>query len=1020
ETFTHNGTEEEIAVETVSSTGATDVAGNAENATIDDTFEIDTQKPTIIAVEMFDVDGDGSIDEVLLTFNDNIVDATVTPANFTIGGTAADTVLATTSTNGTDANVANDNEITIAVAAGVVGTEAKELVYTAGTLTDDVGNAMANQTVLAGAVTDSAAPVAISAQYLDVTAIDGRVDRLDVTFSENITLTAYADGDWTIGAGTVNLANETNAVVQGGNGNSAILRISTLGDAGVTGGAVNPTYAYTNNTNNLNDGINNTPTFGAQAATDGAAPVPLGGQATYLDTNSNGTVNRVDVLFSSEVTNTLSEFEAADHVFSGTSALGAITPTAAAFAGNTLQINVTPATANVTGSAVAPNYTHTNQGTLGSVNDGLGNASVTFGLGAVNDAAAPVPLSAQYLDTNANGTVNRADVTFSAEVTNTLNEFEAGDHVFSAGSALGVITSTAAAFVGDVLQVTVTVANGNVTGSVVVPTYTYTNQATAGSVNDGLGNVAVTSGAVNNADGAPPIILSGTYTDNDNDGQVDRAVLTTTADTGIVCTAFFPTVDFTVGTAGTIGLAESLNDGCLTNGTTNIIIAGITSLADTTGGPINPIVTYTQPGNGVEDGDGNDIPTANNVTLTDAARPRVSTTTATTIDWNNDGFVDGQRVTFTEAVDDSTLTGFTAPAADIATVVFLIADGPTNTYTVETIDLSNATGLDGNVDDNVLVVKITNNQAGFDTGDVTDLTITGSTLADLVGNVILDHANGDIAEQDGAAPIITLLNPPHLSTGIPTTQLITITFSEAMTQGSMASSSVVDDPGGWTFQTWTLGDTRVELVHNNFLNGTVYDITPTGTDASAQTVALSNGTIVPIPFRFTTAFAGGGGGTGASHPPSVIVSVTGDPSLGLTIDGGAESTASLDVMLNLDYQNVLDMRFANSAAELAAAPWQNPVYTKTWRLAEGPAGSREVFVEGRGYEGADNVTASDSINYQPPAVEEEPTEEDELVPPAVTQLMPGELLKGASSSAVYYYASDGGRYVFFNETIFFT
>jgi len=124
--------------------------------------ELDTTPPTITGVNEFDVDGDGSVDETLLTFSEKITDATVTPADFTIGGTAADTKMATTSTNGTDLNVANDNQITIKVAAGVVGTETKDVVYTRGSLTDLAGNFMVNQTVLAAAVTDDADPVVVS------------------------------------------------------------------------------------------------------------------------------------------------------------------------------------------------------------------------------------------------------------------------------------------------------------------------------------------------------------------------------------------------------------------------------------------------------------------------------------------------------------------------------------------------------------------------------------------------------------------------------------------------------------------------------------------------------------------------------------------------------------------------------------------------------------------------------------------------------------------------------------------
>ena len=60
--------------------------------------------------------------------------------------------------------------ITISVAAGVVGTEAKAVVYTAGSLTDSNGVFLANQTVLAGAVNDNASPVILTTSPADLAA----------------------------------------------------------------------------------------------------------------------------------------------------------------------------------------------------------------------------------------------------------------------------------------------------------------------------------------------------------------------------------------------------------------------------------------------------------------------------------------------------------------------------------------------------------------------------------------------------------------------------------------------------------------------------------------------------------------------------------------------------------------------------------------------------------------------------------------------------------------------------------
>ena len=145
---------------------------------------VDIVPPTLTGVREFDVNADGKIDETMLTFSENIVDATVTAANFTIGGTAADTKMATTSTNGVDTNTANDAVITIKKAVGVAGTEAKAVVYTAGTLTDTAGNPLANVTIAAGSVTDNAAPVILSTSPASGAVSVASTANIVVTFSE--------------------------------------------------------------------------------------------------------------------------------------------------------------------------------------------------------------------------------------------------------------------------------------------------------------------------------------------------------------------------------------------------------------------------------------------------------------------------------------------------------------------------------------------------------------------------------------------------------------------------------------------------------------------------------------------------------------------------------------------------------------------------------------------------------------------------------------------------------------------
>jgi hypothetical protein len=501
----------------------------------------DGARPAFLTATTADVNSDGTVDRLDLTFSEtvNINDLNGGGDGFP-GITLSGGGCTIANQDLTSVGVTSVNVTLSSCTAGNTGILVSPTYVSASVVADIIDNAvvpleMLNNETVTGL--DGAAPVPLSASYLDANS-NGTIDRADVTFSSETTntISLFEAGDHVFNAGSAFGAITPTAAVFVGN----VLQISiTPANSNVTGSAAALTYTYTNQgtLGSVNDGLgNNTITAAALTVTDTAAPVPL--SSTYLDTNSNGTIDRDDVTYSAEIANTLSLFEAGDHVFNATSAFGAVTPTAAVFVGNVLQISITPANSGVTGSAVALTYTYTNQGTLGSVNDALGNNTITSAAITQVDGAAPVPLSSVYRDINSNGTIDRDDVTFSAEIANTLSLFEAADHVFNAGSAFGAITPTAAVFVGNVLQISITPANSNVTGSAAALTYTYTNQGTLNSVNDALGNNTVTAAAITQADGAPPVPLSSTYLDINTDGTIDRDDVTFSAEITNTLTLF--------------------------------------------------------------------------------------------------------------------------------------------------------------------------------------------------------------------------------------------------------------------------------------------------------------------------------------------------------------------------------------------------------------------------------------------------------------------------------------------------
>jgi hypothetical protein len=220
--------------------------GGARTLTYDVTgfseYDSDNTPPTILGVREFDLDGNGKIDETMITFSEAISDATVTAANFTIGGTAADTVMATTSTNGFDTNTANDNVITIKKDIGILGTEQKALVYAAGTLKDLVGNSLDSATIAAGSITDSAAPV-ITARRFESESNNGTVDLLELDFSENTLWNGLNPNQFSVTAN--DLTGLAGPIADFAGNNTATFQFTPTTTSAVTGtSGVLPTIEY--------------------------------------------------------------------------------------------------------------------------------------------------------------------------------------------------------------------------------------------------------------------------------------------------------------------------------------------------------------------------------------------------------------------------------------------------------------------------------------------------------------------------------------------------------------------------------------------------------------------------------------------------------------------------------------------------------------------------------------------------------------------------------------------------------
>lgn len=194
---------------------------------------LDKIAPVITALETQDLDKDGCLDAVRLTFSENIKDSTVSAHNFDVAGYSGEAFSPAAA-----GDTAGNHIIYITFkesGAPDTGT-APAITYTQGTLEDSAGNKLTSTGALA--TTDKAAPAVMTALPVGTLTAGGATSGAALVLSENLT-------------------TESRAAVL-----SAVLAHVTVNDLG-TAGDIAFTYAWTANsllvvsiTANANGGTN--------------------------------------------------------------------------------------------------------------------------------------------------------------------------------------------------------------------------------------------------------------------------------------------------------------------------------------------------------------------------------------------------------------------------------------------------------------------------------------------------------------------------------------------------------------------------------------------------------------------------------------------------------------------------------------------------------------------------------------------------------------------------------------------
>lgn len=364
-----------------------------------------------------------------------------------------------------------------------------------------------------------AADTILSSVYIDDG--DGTVERIRWTMDETVTACAYEAGDW-----TVNTAGSINVAITGliCTGSDAFLNILVAADGYETGGAIDPiiSYADAGTLGSVTLTSGNMGAHAAVTATDGAAPVVV--NCFFKDiTTVDGQVDRVDITFS-ETVQLINPYEDADWSFPLPGDIGLTNETNATVVGSDVRLT-TSGDANETGNIVNGSrvqYDAAN-GVANSLKDNAAtpNAVASFAV-SVSDNAAPYPVSSVYKDADSNGTVDRIDITMTADA-GLACSFNAADWSIPTPGSINANTPASCTAVGNDLRIGVS-ANANETGGTTNPTILYTNNFSR--VRDGAFIYTATfSSAVTATDGAVPVVVSTTPINNAVSVPIDQALI---------------------------------------------------------------------------------------------------------------------------------------------------------------------------------------------------------------------------------------------------------------------------------------------------------------------------------------------------------------------------------------------------------------------------------------------------------------------------------------------------------------
>ena len=774
----------------------------------------DGARPVLMSRSTRDLDANGTIDAVVLTYSESVSDVTLPgAATFTVAGVSATSI----STGAT----ANDAIIQITMPGTQDTAATPVVVYTPGILADAAGNLVAASSA---AATDGAGPVLLTARVNG----GGGATSVLVTFSEPVN-----------GNGAANALLASNFTYSGGlTGATAVTgMVEANGSDRVVTVTASPAFALADfNADTIAPASGITDVQGNSAATT-SAPIQTGDVTpptiqtlTTVDVNGDGWVDGVQIVYSEGILDSTVSAAISNGMLGVN--VGGIAQTLTFSTGSTADdaTVVLQFQDGIHDSGVRPNLTYPSDAVI---TDASGNRLAVWAVARVAiDAVAPRILSAQ-----SNGTSKQLVVTFSEPVypknDGVQNPLLQTAFSYTDGNT-GVdspVLSVSSVLEGDGTDKVVTLTMnafylaGDFGADSIRPVAT--------DVFDASGNAAnTTAKLVVTTDGLAPTIL--TVTTLDKNGAANGFIDT-------VQVQFSKAILDSSVTQGNWSLSGGVTITGMVTGTANDNTVEFTFTDGVLSTSATPTLTYTS---GTLKDLSNNLLASVVVTAADGAGPVLLKSETVDLSGNGilagNGILDGVKLTWSEPLNDATVTG---------------SLGAFTVTGVTTLSFSSTTNGDGANDS---VVYLTYPESSQNTAATPTVTYTAGTVSDLVGKAALSYTGTAV---DKAAPV--LLSVVGLGGGT----TLTLTYSEPVSGSSSAAAALLlggfSYSGGSTGATTVVGvtdtvvgDNQVQLTLNTGLlpgdfgndtlqtvSGLVFDRATVANGPNTSAVAVSRGDV---------------------------------------------------------------------------------------------------------------------------------------------------------------------------------